>query len=644
MISSKCSDLIAHPSLYSRVDLIDLQSRPLNDLLEDAKEIYNNMKVFEKRCLTEVDRSVYEFVMSMYHLALLKLSTAIEEKPRDQDTKDPFVEFIVGLYTKDEKNALKELEKFSKLDPNVTPPQVLADIIVSEEGEIYSLVKEAVIKNYIDLRKVLKTWENELKIRNYLTHAFINVYNSRFNNIIKAIEHLLNHHPAWLKRLFKEYETALLESAEMRRRFEERMNEVLVNDRAKLEESIRRLEEENSVLRSRIERISIELEMSEEEKKRKEQELAHVRDLYERLYNNYKSLVEEFNKKIAELDEYKRLLEEKERQLENLKKSHEVSQAEREALENEIIRLRQLVSEYEKRVSDYAVLESKLKELESIMKGEMKGNIVRKEEVEYIYHVVSSRVRRLLEQGGVRIYDPREKGFREIKKWDEVEKTSKPISSFATPVLVKSIVFTKYSGILPMTRRKDVVVEYAVLSHIAEDGLKEYDAQPVDISEFTTLWKHKLEEAEREKYYYVLVVISPTGFTKNLVDYVTGGISRWTSIASKYSTVYLVDPLRGNIVFNSYDPVAKSNSFLARLELEEELVEKIVQYMMSKEARVEAAKRNPAVHILTLDDIERLTGVTDKLIIRRALSVLEERGIGKIKKVGESIVFTYSQT
>lgn len=637
----KCDELISFPSYFVQTDLLELESRFLDELLRDSRELYESMRKFERYCAGSMTRNVYDFGLSMFHLALLKLSTALESKLKGSQVRDEFTEYILKYYTLDERNSLRELERFSKLDPNVTPPEVLADIIVAEEGEVYRLVRDAVSKEYVDLARVLKTWESELRVRNHITRAFISVYQARFQNIIKAIELLLRQQPAWLKRLFKEYENALLKSAEVRARFEEEFKRVFGEEVSKLESVLRSLESENSNLRRRLEDVSVRLALTEEEKKKHEEDLARIRAEYELLHGKYESVLTDFNKKLAELESLRRDLLEKERELEKLRNSEASASAARIALENEIDRLRESIANYERRLQEYRELESRVKELKLAIEGKSTGNLVRREEVDYYYEVVAGRSRRMLEDRRVNIFDPRISDYVVIDRWSKIERFDSFSGEVASPLILRGILFTRLTGLL--SKKRDFVIEYVLLTHFTDSGREGFDTQPVSLSEFTSFWRRRVYEAEEEKYYHVMIICSPTGFSEELVRYVSGGTTPWGAIASRYVTVYLLDLIKGRAYYNYNDPAAKNNSFLANVELPEEQVERVVNYLLSDEAKLEALKRSPAVRFLSISDISKGTGVSDVGVLRRALSSLEERGLGQVKVVGNELVFVYRE-
>lgn len=640
-LNDHCLTLVTGPNYIVHKDLVELVESPIDELLSDAKELYNNMKSFEKQCLGPLTKEVYDFTLSMYHLALLKLSTALDDKLKGSVIEDEFVKFILRYYTQDEKNALRDLDKFSKLDPDVIKPDKLADIIVQGRGEIYKLIKEAVDKEYVDLSRVIKTWETQLKIRNHIARAFQNVYYRRFGNIISAVQILLNQQPGWIKRLFEEYEEALLESAEIRKRFEEEVRRVFESDKIKLEEALRRLEEENYRLQSVLEKITSEISLVEGESKRRDEELQAVKAKYENLIANYKKLLEDYNAKITEIENMKKALFEKEQELQKLRDSQETSTAEKIALENEIMRLRNLIVDYEKRLQEYQILEVRLRELESTLKGEQGGNIVRRGEVEYLYEAVVGRARRLLETDEAIIHDARTGERKQVKKWDSIERKTITLRIGESNLTIKSLIFTKLGGVIPFSRRRDIVIEYAMFTHFTDLDDIEIDTRPIDVSELSPFIKERAEEAENEKHYHVLVIISPTGFTNSLTSLVVGEKSPWISATSRYLTLYLVDVIKGKTHFNRNDPVSVTNSYLAMLELSEEQMNRVINYLQSREARLVAVKNNPTINFLRLSDIKQATGVSDDYVIRRALSILEEKGVGKIKVVNKEPVFVY---
>lgn len=585
----------------SQTDLIDLIGRPLSNIIESAREVYGNLKQYEKECYGFVAPVVYDHSIGVIKFALLKLSVALEDKLRDLDIKDEFANFIIRYFTSDEKNMLRELERFSKLEPRVTSPLILADIIIAEHGKIYDLIKEAVSKGYVDLEKVLETWKSNLKIRDDIARVFIMRYRIRFENIIEAIKILLDQHPAWLKRLFREYEEALLASEDVRRRFEEESKRVFSREVEILEEKIGAMDGEKKRLQT---------------------------------------MLESLDPKVKELEDLKRLLQEKERELEVLKSKLSQDSIAKIVLEHEINNLKRDLSEYETKMHEYEILKERMREMEMAAKGSIEGHLVWREIIDLYSELLISRAQRIIGGGKVSLYNPREDDEISIDSWDNVERYNSTLQTPSGLLNVSGVIFTKMRGVI--FKRSYVVVEYLTSSHVEPVKVKGYDLIPLDVGDFLTILKTRIVRAETGEYYHLIVLSSPTGFTSTLINHI-GGEKFWKNFASKYVTVYLLDPTTGYLAYNRGDPAANRNSKMANMELPEEQIEKVRKYLLSDGALMEAIKSSPVIKFLGIDRIIEATSIQDEAVLRRALGSLESEGIGRVKEVNGKIVFVYEK-
>jgi hypothetical protein len=599
-LSNRCIGLIQLAIKISQIDLLDLFNRPLKEVIENAREVYNSLKQYESECYGFATQGVYEHGLSVLKFALLKLSTTLEDKLGEQNIRDDFINFIIGYFTPDEKNALRELERFSKLEPHVTPPEMLADIIVAEHGKIYELIKEAISKEYVDLEKALETWRSNLKIRDDIARAFMIRYRTRFENVVEAIKILLDRQPAWLKRLFKEYEDALFSSENIRRRFEEEYGRVFSEEMGILEERLKNIGDEGKCLQM---------------------------------------MFESFDPRIRELENLKGLLEEKERELEILKSKLSLDSVAKVALELGINNLRRTLSEYEGKIQEYENERERLKDLEMVAKVE--GHLVSREIIDLFSELLISRARRIMEEEKISLYNPQDNNELIIDGWENIKRDNSTIKAISRFLNVSGIVFTKMRGVI--FKKPYIIVEYLTLSHPETLQLKGYDLRPLDVGEFLSVLKTRIAEAEKGKYYHIIVLSSPTGFTDTLKNYVGGKIF-WKNFASKYVTVYLLDPITGELKFNEGDSTAKRNSSVANIELPEEQVERVVNYLLSEEAVIKAIENSPVIKFLSMDQIAEATGVQNKCVIRRALETLKSRGAGKVKEVDGKLVFVYERS
>jgi len=85
---------------------------------------------------------------------------------------------------------------------------------------------------YVDLQGLVKSWAREGRVRGAIARALISRYEARFRNVVEAVKMLIDRQPAWILRLFTEYEEALLESSQVRERFEKVTEEVFQEKRA----------------------------------------------------------------------------------------------------------------------------------------------------------------------------------------------------------------------------------------------------------------------------------------------------------------------------------------------------------------------------------------------------------------------------
>ncbi|MEM4911149.1 MAG: hypothetical protein QXS31_05885 [Desulfurococcaceae archaeon] len=135
--------------------------------------------------------------------------------------------------------------------------------------------------------------------------------------------------------MLREYEEASLKSTKVREMFEDKLGIDLSKELSILEETLRTLEEEDSSLRRRLEKLSARLVLSEDENG-KEEELLKIKKDYETLRIKYKSVSMDFSKKLSELENLKNMLRKEKRELEKLKAYRDAMRAEKLILENEM--------------------------------------------------------------------------------------------------------------------------------------------------------------------------------------------------------------------------------------------------------------------------------------------------------------------
>jgi len=264
---------------------------------------------------------------------------------------------------------------------------------------------------------------------------------------------------------------------------------------------------------------------------------------------------------------------------------------------------------------------------------ESRGRRVSWEEAWGLEEAITRRLAQKI-RGSHTIYDPRSGKERRVK-FENIEYTMLDPNSKPRGLGVKA---TAFRGLL--RRRPDVIVESLFAVHIGSYRLRGYDDEPVGLNEILTILTPRLETAEEEDYYHILVIHSPTGFTGKAVEYVSspgrlGG-------ASPNLTLYLVDPVLGEVYYNSQSSAAKANRWVAEPLIDDEKVNKVLSYLESVEAYRKALE-TPGAPMLLEEEVADELGV-EKYIVRIAFERAARKGLGRIVTSGSgSTAFTYTR-
>ncbi|ADM27641.1 hypothetical protein Igag_0818 [Ignisphaera aggregans DSM 17230] len=608
--------------------LRDLKGLYHGELLEYYKELEEIRKTLQTRCINEIPSELYRYFEASITLAFLKVCVALEETgyPHDELGKLGYCRF-----TSDEKNALRGLEKYFILrDVSIDN---IVEYIVAEKGTVFTLVKEALREGYINFVELMEVWRNNLDIRESLIIAFQSVYREIFDNIKEAFIKLIEKRPAWLNRVFKEYEDMLLDSAEVREKFEKIYREAFQNRLREMEEKFEFLERERSSLLETIRMLSEKIEKEVSSKEMLLKELENIRTRYEDVRRRYEELLSEWNKKVEEVNKLAEELKNKEEQLSKIAERERELSAAREALEAEVARLKSLREDYEKKIrileeelslkaTEINSLREKLEGLQNALQGRVEGNFVSYEDIESILVIHAGRFRDKIEQ--IReLVTPW--GRIDVDKWTDRAITPHIQNGYAIRIgfarLVKGGIFS---------RRRSI--EINLVYYIRHDKLKSlgYDNEALSLSEFLNIIREYVEEALHDDSKFIVIgIVSPTGYSEKVVSYVTGKEIGKSLILSNL-VVILVDPIKNTIYYPDTSRYAKDYVWLFRLEAPEE--EKIGIAKVLKELHDEALIKTGQGYAPLTEFHSRAK--TYPLIARlRVLNKLMECGDIEIKKI-----------
>ncbi len=632
--------------IFESEDLISLESMPDFILLDDAKRVMDIMIQFRRQCFRTLSKEEFDEISSIINGALLKIAAALKEK----NLESPVARQIIQMFTEDEVNLVLEFEKFNKLDPEITPPDRLADLLVSRTGEIYDLVTEAVRKQYIDFSSLIKTWTTQGKIRAMVSKALQVRYERRFKNIVEAVKRLLDQQPAWLLRLFTDYEQALLESAELRERIESEVRDKIIRDLGipELEKQLEIVQEERERLLARVEELSAALAAREVEREKLELELDYVKRDKESLSIQVDNLREKLESIESQLEKARLELEGKQRQLEQLSKEYGEDRAAKEALEAEAERLKARISELEDLLEQYVAaraslemekmqLESKLEELDTALRGDSEERPATLEEAVSYESIFIERFNYHMNRFPLVLYDPLNQKEVRVKKWGRASKEDGMLYPESKGPLGRYSKYILYEGLI--RKKRHLVIE--ALSYVRPGKYEEsgYDTIPMQLSEAFKLVTNRASEARANNYYHVLLIMSPTGYASKLKEYVSGTEFHKMFLSSNL-TLILFDPVTGDVYHHPADPIVeKFASVLKPLTPREELEKAIIKI---KELKIEALANSPAMPHFLLREIAEKTGLPLRTI-RAAAERLQREGYGSVKVHKGHLVFVYAQ-
>ncbi len=596
----------------------DLESLARGYSEEERLELWNDVRSayrdYIRRCAARLDRDLDKLVRGRFRLAMLLLAASFRRNGEEHPE-------ITGQFREEEYEILEDFEDMKELD--YLGVDDIVEFIERREGKVYEVVKKYYERQYHMLDR---KWAN---IMGSMALVFNERYKERRRKIEEAVIKYVRKRPLTL--FISEIEDAVRKVVEASR------------DARRAEERLVKAESLGETIEARLAALEREareiLRMAEESPD-------EVGRRASRILEEHGDAIERLRAVIAELEEARATLERREAELRSMASRYPEGGASREVLEAEVQALRARIGELEALLDEYrgaverleaekAGIEAHLEELKAALRGEAEGHLVTAEEAWAMEEALVRRVVRNLEKGA-RIYDPVRGEDRDVrwstKVYYELYGGGRPSG--------KGVMLVARRGVL--RRRRDVVVDAVTLVHPEAYSEKGWDSRPAGLAELLELLESRVEEAEKGKYYHILIVSSPTGFTSKAVDYVASREFH-LNFASKHVTVYLVDPVTGKIYHNPDDAAATANRAIAEPRIPEEKINKVLEYLLSREAKERALLPTPASPHLRLDEVAKATG-EDPETVRRAMTLLEEKGVGRVRVASDgTVAFFYER-
>lgn len=604
-----------------------------DERLEFWNEIREAWRRYIRQCAPKLPPAVDKLVRGKFRFAQLLLAASFRLRGEDYP-------HITGMFREEEYRLLEHFESLKELDHYSV--EDIVEFIRTRRGRVYEIVM-----NYY--KEQLHLFDEKWgPLMGDLAKVFSERYKERRRKIEDAVVEYTRRHG--LLTTISEIEDAVkkvVEAGDLRRRIEEEVRAKVLNELGlpALEEKLGMLEEERRRLLERVRELEERILEEKEEKSRIAAELERLKAEKGSLAQGQSMLEQRLREAEERLREAMEELARKEEELRRLAEEKSSNRAAVETLTAEAETLRRLVEEYKARAEEYRealerlrterdMVESRLQELESALRGETEGHLVTEEDARAMENAMVSRIRKKLGDGAV-IYDPIAGKAREVK-WSRVEYVSIAEEGDGLP-RGRGIVLEKKKGLL--RRKREIVVEAINLVH--RDAFKEkgWDSRPVSLSEVLDLLEARIDQAEKGGYYHLLVVSSPTGFTRKAIEYLDSD-SFHRNFTAKHVTLYLVDPVTGSVYYNRGDEAAEANREIAEPLLPEERVRRVIDYLESDEARNLAYANSPVAPFIRLDQIARKTGEPAE-VVRRAIALLEAQGKGRVMATENTVAFFY---
>lgn len=626
------ADLTKEAEVFWKKDLTEINREHLNILLNTFNEIHSKYEKFKKTCYSKLSKENYDFYESVFVIALLKLSTSISDKTISESVDDRaryVIKYVISMFTDDEKNFVREFEKFNALDPNVVSPDLLANYIISRREGIYELVKEAVDKQYIYFNRLIESWSGRYKLSNAVRRGFLILYQARFKNIVDAIKKLIDQNPTLIKKLFSDYEESLLSSAKIREQFEQKIREVFEEKLKSMSDHIEKLEKERNDLIKRLEEFSRIISTAESKRISAEAELSKLHEEFQNLKNRYDMMLKAWEENLKEIDLLKRRIEEKEKELRKVIEKEKENEVVRVALENEIARLNQLVKYYETKIREYESEKNNLlmqirkleQKLSIIERGKTESRLITAEEAALFEIKFIGKIKGKLKNLPIKIITP-DGNEVFVDKWEDVKETYDESVKHNTklPRNTRILYTSKIKRLFGETRIINVLVAYIVdLEDLKEYGTTSKQASLEDIQK---VLNDAPKAAPNEKMFTIIGIASPTGWSEKAISYVS-------QLFIEDMVVLLVDPVE-NLVY--HPEVRGSESwveiFIGETILEEEhRIEKTIEKMCA-----DAIGKSPSAPVFLYSKLLKELSNVSYLSLNRVLRKLVDRGVIKIEK------------
>lgn len=626
-MSGPCTPEVYKPRLRmaESINRMDVEELRRTFSQEERLDMWNKLREAAKwyvtECSADLPAEVDRLNKGLIRLAQLKIAYTFREEGVFDD--------VVATFRREEYEVLRDFEEYKVFD--AIPVDEVVEMVARREGRVYDLVVGYYDKQYNILDK---KWG---PLIGDLAYAISRLYAKRREKIEEAVVRYVRRYG--LIQTVREIEEAVRRLVEAG--VEREAAYGLVGEGG--------LEGVEAVAREARRLLEHARELEDAIYQEPRAEAGALRKRLELVKSRGEELLRRYSEAVSRLSELKnevaRAMDRLSSILEGLEGAGAGDARLSKALEAEASSLRRAIkdlssrgeairSTIERLEAERLALRSRVEELERALRGEAPGRVVTSEVARGLENLLVSKLSYKMSRPAA-IYNPVEGRSLEVKKWDHRE--AYELNPAGGAPRGRGVVYKLMRGVL--VRRPRVVVEAVTLVHHKAYSARGFDDKPVSLGEVLDLLEERVLEAEKGSYYHLLVVSSPTGFTKPVIDYVSSNEFH-KAFVSMHVTLFLLDPVEGVVIHHPLDKAAGLNKWVAEPFLEEEKIGLVVNYVKSKSTVESAVKRSPASPFVLSSEVERGLGV-DRVVVRQAFARLESQGYGRVRASDGEEAFFY---
>ncbi|MCL4330005.1 MAG: hypothetical protein M1533_03275 [Candidatus Thermoplasmatota archaeon] len=577
----------------------------------DLDLLYANV---EKSCSEGLSTKDLSRALSNLRLAQLRTALSIRNDPAARGINDPDLNKALDRFTADEYAMVEKLERFSNIDS--LNSQSITTLLVNKDDQIYRLIKEWYEDNMEDFLGAIDLLSGR-NVRGEVASALEERYRNRFQKLVEGIVDYIQQDPGQIRKLFINYENSMKNALQIESKRLEARKKIVdlvsseefedAHDRASSIIMLGKAKNIDALAKSDADGVIRSLKLIEAKMR---EAIADLEDERGKLENDPEMKINPVLKEI----EKNRLVE-----------LVEEASIKRETIVGDIEQLENLKS--------LAIMSSS-----GAHKSYGSTYSCTYDEVSLRKHLFFESTTNFLRNGdNVPLYVARYRYSGNIRNKvlvNAMERLSdEPLFSDRGREISKS-----WSTEFILRKFMSDVRVGLNLTYIAHDALflggkdskgSGIDETPCDVEDFTEVYSSLVQYTRDRDCYFISIIGSPNGYSKDLIDMVTRQDGK--GLSGTNVLILLRDMKSGEVFYNASDPCGKYLGSLlsSGKDLETVNYETVRNETLSESGVTGVARMKTICKLSSLSEAE----------VTRAWKRLESERTGKIDQINGEFVF-----